>query len=109
MRSSTTGSFTIEAFGLRLSVNFFKDLGITKVEVEGDALQVVSSLQHDKIDQSQGGCLIQDARCLLNSFAIWSIKHVYRKANVVAHKLVKNSLSLEMDRYDIEMVPHYIW
>lgn len=36
MRSSTTGSFTIEAFGLRLSVNFFKDLGITKLEVEGD-------------------------------------------------------------------------
>lgn len=101
--------FTIEAYGLLLSIKFYKDLGISKIVVEGDTHKVISGLQNAKTDWSQGICLIQDTRCLLSSFEERSIKYVYREANMVAHELAKNSPSLNMDLYDVEMVRQCIW
>lgn len=51
---------------------------------------------------SQGGCLIQDAKTLLNKFAIWLINHVCREANSVAYKLAKDAPNLVEDLYDLE-------
>lgn len=62
-----------------------------------------------KKDWSVGGCIIQDACTLLNSYAVWSIQHVHREANMVAYKLAKNSLVIDNDVYDLESTPLCIW
>lgn len=82
---------------------------INQIVVEGDASQVVLELRQGKDNWSQGGCLIQDAGILLNSFANWSTHHVYREANMVAHKLAKHILSLDNDVYELESIPLCIW
>lgn len=73
--------------------------------LEGDALQVVMGLWQSKEDWSQGGCLIQDARTIMNTFDVWSINRVCREANTAAHKLAKDALNLVENVYDLENVP----
>lgn len=77
--------------------------------MEGGALNVVSCMKNDKEDWSQGGCLLKDACVFLNSFDVWSISHVCREANLATHQLAKNNLSLDMDWYELDMVPQRIW
>lgn len=39
---------------------------------------------------------------------MWSVSHVNRKANHVAHNLAKAATSLDMDLYAMELVPECI-
>lgn len=69
--------FVPESIALLMAIQLCRDLGLHSIQIEGDALQVVRLLEHNDPDWSDGGLLIQDAFQLLNSFANWSIHHVY--------------------------------
>lgn len=61
-----------------------------------------------KADWIQGGCLIQDARLLLNTLPGLFIMYIENPSNMVAHNLAKNNLSLASDIYDLKMIPQCI-
>lgn len=41
---------------------------------------------------------------LLLSFASWSVGHVKREANGVAHLLAKNAIFLDVDKFELECI-----
>ncbi|XP_042959546.1 uncharacterized protein LOC122294694 [Carya illinoinensis] len=75
-RSFRERPFDAEAYGLLIAVVFIKEIGIKQVCLEGDSKQVVDLTVKQGLDWSMGGCLVEDARKILNSFARWSISHV---------------------------------
>lgn len=84
---------------------FCKELGLQQVHLEGDSKHVVDLLQSQGLDWSLGGCLIKDARRVLNSSINWTTSHIYREANKAAHQLAKATLEELEDVYDIELCP----
>lgn len=60
-RSFHVCPYTTEAYGLLLSILLCKNIGIIQLILEGDSLQVVNGMQHNKEDWSHGGCFIQDS------------------------------------------------
>lgn len=76
--------------------------------MEGDAQHVITDMKKGITYWSLGGCLIQDACTIINSLSEWPIQHVHREANLVAHKLAKNSLVIDNDVYDMELTPNCI-
>lgn len=91
-----------------LGVTFCREIGIYRVMLEGDALQVVNLQRGPKPDQSCGGLLVADTRRIFNSFVDWSVSHVSRKFNIATHCLAKDALSCGEDLYDLEEVPECI-
>ncbi|KAF5459559.1 hypothetical protein F2P56_019498 [Juglans regia] len=68
-RSFKGTPFNAEAYGILLAAVFCKELGITQCLLEGDSKQVVDLMNHHPKNWSLGGCLVEDARVVLNSFA----------------------------------------
>lgn len=91
-----------------VAAQFCKDVGFHQIILEEDAFQVVNLLCSGAKDWNEGGLLIQDALSCLNSFANWSIQHVKRVCNGVAHRLINNALLTNMDLIDLELVPECI-
>lgn len=103
-RSLMGRPFDAEAYGLMLATVFIKELRLAQVCL-GDSKQVVDLLLNQGVDWRMGGCLIGDARQILNSCARWNTSHVYREANKAAHQLAKAALERPDDVYDIELCP----
>ncbi|XP_035543096.1 uncharacterized protein LOC118346314 [Juglans regia] len=101
-------AFDAEAYGLVLACVFCKEIGIRQFCLEGDSKQVVDQVIQGCPNWSLGGCLISDAKAVLIPTADWSISHVYREANMAAHKLAQAALECTEDLYDIEICPPYI-
>ncbi|KAF5468835.1 hypothetical protein F2P56_012951 [Juglans regia] len=101
-------AFDVEAYRLLLASVFYKEIGVRQFCLEGDSKQVVDQLNQDSSNWSIGGCLISDAKTILNSAAVWSISHVYREANMAAHRLAKTAFECTEDVYDIEICPSCI-
>ncbi|XP_042939498.1 uncharacterized protein LOC122274528 [Carya illinoinensis] len=100
--------FDAEAYGVLLVAVFCRELGLKSIYLEGDAKQVMDLLKNHKLNWSLGGCLIRDARQLLNDYSLWSVSHVPREANSAAHYLVRDALLCSEDLYDIEVCPSCI-
>ena len=66
-------------------------------------------MNQDSPNWSLGGCLILDAKEILNSAAVWSISHAHREANMAAHRLAQAAYECTEDMYDIEMCPSCIF
>lgn len=95
-------SFTAEAYGLLAAAIFCKELNLTNIILEGDALQVVNMVNNAVTNWSLGGLLIEDARKVLNSFTTWLVIHTSRGTNMAAHFLAKDALNLNEDMYILE-------
>ncbi|KAF5481731.1 hypothetical protein F2P56_002362 [Juglans regia] len=62
-------------------------------------------MNQDSPNWSLGGCLISDAKEILNLAAVWSISHAYREANMATHMLAQAAYECTEDMYDIEICP----
>lgn len=92
-RNTYTFAFNVEALCLFEVVNFYEVVGFTNLILEGEALQVIKILRQEAEDYSEGGCIINDARSLLNSFANWFIQYSKKSCNVAAHLLAQNAIN----------------
>ncbi|XP_035547372.1 uncharacterized protein LOC118348908 [Juglans regia] len=97
--------FDAEAYGLLLACVFCKEIGVRQICLEGDSKQVMDQMNQDSPNWSLGGCLISDAKEILNLAAVWSISHAYREANMAAHMLAQAAYECTEDMYDIEICP----
>ncbi|XP_042980142.1 uncharacterized protein LOC122310312 [Carya illinoinensis] len=71
--------FDAEAYGLLTTVVFCKELGLQQICLEGDAKYVVDVLQSKALNWRLGGCLIEDARRVLNSSVDWTATHILER------------------------------
>ncbi|KAF5441962.1 hypothetical protein F2P56_037084 [Juglans regia] len=94
-----------EAIAARRASSFCADLGFQHVILEGDSLLVVKAIQNKEDSWSDSGLVIRDIKILLSKFLSWSILHVHREVNVIAHHLAKFALSCQEDCIMIEDCP----
>jgi hypothetical protein len=74
-------------------------LGLSKIVLEGDSLEVVKALQMEGPCWSRFRLMINDAKLLLNSLQEWRVCHVKRMGNMAAHKLAKHGLTVDEDHF----------
>jgi hypothetical protein len=96
-RPHVTESTTAEAVAVWKLADVCSSLGLTKIMLEGDSLEVVKALQTEGPCWSRFGLMINDAKILLNSLQEWRVCHVKRAGNMAAHKLAKHGLTVEED------------
>jgi ribonuclease HI len=93
-----TDPVTAEALAARRAVEVSQTLGLRKIIMEGDALQIVQALRSTGGGRYSYGLIIEDMHQLLQRFSEFSVQHVRREANRAAHKLAKLALSLGEDK-----------
>ncbi|XP_004305156.1 PREDICTED: putative ribonuclease H protein At1g65750-like [Fragaria vesca subsp. vesca] len=87
----------VEALVARLACQVALQLQFSPVVFESDCLKVVKDAQSGVSDLSGYGTLIADIQSLLISCPGSRFVHVYREANVLAHKLAKKALCSSLD------------
>ncbi|XP_073154078.1 uncharacterized protein [Henckelia pumila] len=96
------GSFsstTAEALAIREALKWIKDLNLTNVIVESDALIVVDALRTWFSDVSSLGLILEDCSLLASELHSCSFSFVRRSANQSAHSLARSTGSLsDFDR-----------
>ncbi|XP_042979960.1 uncharacterized protein LOC122310146 [Carya illinoinensis] len=86
--------FLTESYGALKVVQFARELGLSKVVLEGDSLQAIQALQGDQEVRCSSSIFLFEANLGLVKFARWEVSHIRRDGNVVAHILAKNALSI---------------
>jgi ribonuclease HI len=97
-----------EALAAVQTLTLCKDLGLTKINLEGDAKNVVTALNLKEANWSKGGHIIADAQVLLQNFLFCEINYVSRVRNNAAHNLAKLAARLGFERQWREECPDCI-
>ena len=84
----TTNNFIAELWALRDGLIIVKDLGLSNLIVELDALSVIHMLSSDKPSPIMEP-LLSDCRSLYKAIPNKRIQHVYREANQCADALAR--------------------
>ncbi|GMN52856.1 hypothetical protein TIFTF001_022008 [Ficus carica] len=88
---SVEGSFSpyvAECLALREGLRFTKEIECANIEVETDAINVVSAVV-DNRELSMEGPILEDVKQLLAQLRSTGIHHIGRSTNYVAHLLVR--------------------
>ncbi|KAK8713076.1 hypothetical protein V6N13_148303 [Hibiscus sabdariffa] len=86
-------------------MSFCKELGFRNVEIEGDALAVISKVKNLKKDRSEVWAIISNIQSLKNDFDSTVFKHINRQGNNAAHVLAKEGRRFSNLRIWIEDAP----
>ncbi|XP_042964581.1 uncharacterized protein LOC122298789 [Carya illinoinensis] len=97
-----------KAYAVFQASTFLKTLGWQNVILEGDSLQVFNSLKSSEVTNSYVGILLRDTKSILDSFTNWSIKHVRRACNSLAHALCQDTLSISDSTVSFDTIPFCI-
>ncbi|XP_042979713.1 uncharacterized protein LOC122309937 [Carya illinoinensis] len=88
-RAHVPSVFHAECYALIRVMELCHDLRISNVIFEGDAKQVIDSINGQHVDCSWKGQLIEDIQFLLARQTTWRVRFVKREANHVAHAAAK--------------------
>lgn len=91
-----------EALACVHAIRFARDLGLRRVEFEGDSAVVISKLKSGVIDRSNISGYIWDARQLLLGFKHFKFQHIKRGGNRVAHLLAREGFLRNRDECWVE-------
>ncbi|XP_018813588.2 uncharacterized protein LOC108985665 [Juglans regia] len=94
-----------EAMAALRAVLLCKQLGISRVLLEGDALNVVNDINSEAKDWSSVGLIIQDIKAELQNLEYGSIQFISRNSNCIAHCLAKDALKLSQESITMEGIP----
>jgi ribonuclease HI len=81
----------VEASTARSAIQFAKDLGFTKIDLEGDSKTVVDALLLREPYTTIYGHIIKDIKQTAQSLQSVLFLHTKRKGNVMAHLLAKRA------------------
>jgi ribonuclease HI len=87
-----------EALAAVQALVLWRDLGLPKIQLEGDAKNIVNALNSVGTSWSKGGQIIADAQVLLQKFLFYKVKYVSREGNNVAYNLAKLAARLSLER-----------
>ena len=75
------------------------EVGISRVAIETDSVNLVAAVTSDRFDQALGGVLFREIRVLLSlHFVTLSFSHVSRTCNGCAHELACSGLQRDPDQ-----------
>lgn len=94
-----------EALIALYATEFNRDLGLQRIILEGNAMQVVNAVKAEDRKWSSFGQLMEDIRGVLNTLQDWKICHVKREVNGIAHILAKIAVQRVIDHAWIEETP----
>ena len=84
-------------------VSYCCDQGFQSLIVEGDAKQVVDTIQLRGRDASNFGQLVDDVLVIVDSFSNWQIQYVNREVNSAAYVLAQVATKKVIDMVWIEV------
>lgn len=97
-----------EALALLNGLKYCRELGVSKIEIEGDALTVLQALDATGVDLSEIGVVIEEVKLVMLDFEMVSWKHVKKKGNIVAHRLDRSALQIKESMFCQEVGPSWI-
>ena len=89
----------------RRAVEFSRDVGFSRLIIEGDCLNVMRALFDPTENRSLLGHIYDDIKFNLRGMQVLSFNWVKRGGNMVAHSLAKHARNLLEDLYWIEDTP----
>ena len=89
-------------FRSRRAVEFSREVGFSRVIIEGDCLNVMRVLSVSTENSSLLGHIYEDIKFNLKGMQVLSINWVKRGGNMVAHTLAKHARNLINDVFWIE-------
>ena len=84
----------VEALAATTTLALAKDLGLTRVILEGDSPVVIKALRKEEQLLSPTGLLLEDVRMLSQSFQKLLYSHTKREGNSVAYSLARYANSI---------------
>jgi ribonuclease HI len=97
-----------EALAALHAAEFSRDLGLPMVILEGDSLQVVTTIQGTGPNWSSYGHIVADIRIVLHELRSWQICHSKRTNNYAAHGLAKEAVLNVMNKVWMEEISNCI-
>jgi hypothetical protein len=101
-------SVVVEAIAA-IGVEFCNKMGFSTIVMEGDAHELVTALGKANQCSSAYGSIIHDARTRLSTFQAWTVQHVRREGNNVAHSLARWAVSQQLHQTWIDSYPPFIF
>ncbi|XP_074265059.1 uncharacterized protein LOC141587475 [Silene latifolia] len=98
----------IEAKAALLGVNMAIQMGVTKVIIESDCLQLVNALKKNEVQSNYFGNVVSEVLSLLNSFISFSFSFVKREGNYAAHGMAHYTPLDFSTRIWVDMCPDTI-
>ena len=92
--SNVLTPFVIEALSFREILSWLIEVGMSSMLLESDALVVINTIKHCKVDDAYFGLIIADFISLLKEIPNCSISFVRRSAKQVAHVLARATISM---------------
>ncbi|XP_040988990.1 uncharacterized protein LOC121236613 [Juglans microcarpa x Juglans regia] len=84
-----TDSYTAKSQGALQAIIFARDIGLRRIILEGDALQVIHSIKLNTSQFHLSRVLLWDVKFVLSHFDNWIVVHVRRNVNMAAQVLAK--------------------
>ena len=94
-----------EVLACRRAVEFSREVGFSRMIIEGDCLKVMRALSVSTENSSLLGHIYEDIKFNLRGMQVLSINWVKRGGNMVAHTLAKYARNLINDVFWIEDNP----
>ena len=104
-REFITDPATSEALITWQAAELSHRLGLQKVVLEGDALEVVNVLRTEELWLGRYRHILQDVKHMLSQYREWKVNHVHRQGNGVAHGLEKLALNIQQETVWIDNFP----
>ena len=92
--SSVLTPSVAEALSFREALSWLKEVGMSLVLLESNALIVINAIKHCKVDDACFGFIIADCISLSKEILNCSISFVRRSVNQVAHVLARTFVSM---------------
>jgi ribonuclease HI len=89
MKEGVLDATTGEALAALMAAELCVEMGISRVQLEGDAKNVVTAVLSTEPDDSSKGQITTDIRATLRAVPWWEMNHTRRDANRVAHALAE--------------------
>ena len=97
----------IEALALRRGILFASEIGLSRIQVESDACNLIKFLQSDQEVFSDHGNVVADCKMLFQGFSSVECSHVRRQGNMVAHEFAKFGALLNAEEVWLEEGPDW--
>jgi ribonuclease HI len=97
-----------ELLACRKGVRLAKELGVSRINLEMDCAGAVSKLNHQELDRSAHGPLVEDIKLLLGEFEEVVVTHARRSCNGVAHRLAKEGCGNNLNEVWLGAPPEFV-
>lgn len=97
-----------EAMAAKFSLFVARSTGCTHVELECDAYNLSKAIQQQNVGRSPLDLVVEDIVCYRSLFVDFSVAHVKRGGNTVAHLIARLNPSNGVEQFFVDDVPQGI-